>query len=84
MIPLFSDEVVRGIESVPAEHRPAGLLDLSRFVVHGADFKQWAWRATAATLVRLLCADVSSMPDGAAAALAATLRAREAVRRAHR
>lgn len=62
--------VLAGLEAMPASDRPAGRLELAWFVIHPVDLKVWAWRNAAATMVRLLCADVSALDDGAAAALA--------------
>lgn len=68
---LVRDAVKAGIESVPQHNRPTGLLDISYFTVHEVDFKSWAWRRAAATMCRLMCADVAVMTDDEAATLAA-------------
>jgi hypothetical protein len=62
--------VLAGLESLGAPERPAGLLELSWALVHEVDFKAWAWKRAAATVCRLLCADVAGMSDGEAGRLA--------------
>jgi hypothetical protein len=63
-------EIVAGLTAMPAEERPAGRLEVSWIAIHPVDYKPWAWRNAAATMARLLCADVSEMDDATVAALA--------------
>jgi hypothetical protein len=63
-------EIVAGLTAMPVEERPAGRLEVSWIAIHPVDYKVWAWRNAAATMARLLCADVSEMDDATAAALA--------------
>jgi 6-phosphogluconolactonase len=60
--------VAAGIASAPA--RPRGHLDVRLPFVHPIDLKPWTWERCAATMLRLMAADVAAMSDDAAASAA--------------
>jgi hypothetical protein len=68
---VINRAVVAGLESVPVSERPSGLLKVWWFTLHEVDFKTWAWSRAAATMCRLLCADLTGMPDEQASRVAA-------------
>lgn len=69
-IDIVLPAVIAGLEAMPVGDRPAGRLAVDWFAVHPVDLKVWAWRNTAATMARLLCADVAALDDATASALA--------------
>jgi len=53
--------ILAGLRDTPPEHRPMGILELTRFYVHTADFKTHRWKIATPLLCLLLSAKMTSL-----------------------